>query len=141
VTRRARAQEKTRAVSRAEGRGSALLWFGVLGGPAAWSVEIIVGYGVEEIACSAGSASEEIEGVGVEPIIVLLTIFLGAVAAAAGLLAFGCLRRLRASREGAAGGRAEWMAIAGIATSAIFLVLILVNLFSVVYLGVCEVSA
>ena len=140
MTDRARAQEKTRAVSRAEGRGSALLWFGVLAGPAAWSVEIIVGYGVEEIACSAGSVGQEIEGVGVEPIIVLLTLFLGAVAAAAGLVAFGCLRRLRASR-GAAGGRAEWMAIAGIATSSIFLVLIVVNLFSVVFLGVCEVAA
>jgi hypothetical protein len=140
VTGRARAQVKTRAVSRAEGRGSALLWFGILAGPIAWSVEIILGYGVEEIACSAGSASEEIEGVGVEPIIVLVTLFLGAVAAAACLIAFGCLRRLRASRGGA-GGRAEWMAIVGIATSAIFLVLILVNLFSVVFLGVCEVSA
>jgi hypothetical protein len=140
VTDGARAQEKTRAVSRAEGRGSAFLWFGVLGGPAAWSVEIIVGYGVEEIACSTGSASEEIEGIGIEPIIVLLTLFLGAVTAAAGLLAFGCLRRLRASRGAAPGGRAEWMAIAGIATSAIFLVLILVNLLSVVFLGVCEVA-
>jgi hypothetical protein len=71
---------------------------------------------------------------------VLLTLFLGAVTAAAGLLAFGCLRRLKASRSTAAGGRAEWMAIAGIATSAIFLVLILVNLLSVVFLGVCEVA-
>ena len=137
---RARVEERIRAVSRAEGRGSALLWFGVLAGPAAWSVEMIVGYGVEEIACSTGSVGQELEGVGVEPIIVVLTLFLGAVTAAAGLLAFGCLRRLRASRSAAAGGRAEWMAIAGIATSAIFLVLILVNLFSVVYLGVCEVS-
>ena len=137
---RACVEERIRAVSRAEGRGSALLWFGVLAGPAAWSVEMIVGYGVEEIACSTGSVGQELEGVGVEPIIVVLTLFLGAVTAAAGLLAFGCLRRLRASRSAAAGGRAEWMAIAGIATSAIFLVLILVNLFSVVYLGVCEVS-
>ena len=140
MTSRAGAEEKRRGLSRAEGRGSALLWFGVLAGPAAWSVEIIVGYGVEEIACSAGSASEEIEGVGVEPIIVMLTLFLGAVTAAAGLLAFGYWRRLRASRGAAAEGRAEWMAIAGIATSAIFLVLILVNLFSVVFLGVCEVG-
>jgi hypothetical protein len=137
---RSRAEEKAKAVSRAEGRGSALLWFGVLAAPAAWSVEIMVGYGVEEIACSAGSVGEEIEGVGVEPIIVLLTLFLGAVAAAAGLVAFGCLRGLRASRDAVTSGRAEWMAIAGIATSAIFLVLILVNLFSVVFLGVCEVS-
>lgn len=137
---RTRAEQRTSAVSRAEGRGSALLWFGVLAGPAAWSVEIIVGYGVEEIACSTGTVGEEIEGIGVEPIIVLLTLFLGAVTAAAGLLAFGCLRRLKASRGAAAGGRSEWMAIAGIATSAIFLVLILVNLFSVVFLGVCEVA-
>jgi hypothetical protein len=137
---RTRAEQRTSAVSRAEGRGSALLWFGVLAGPAAWSVEIIVGYGVEEIACSTGTVGEEIEGIGVEPIIVLLTLFLGAVTAAAGLLAFGCLRRLKASRSTAAEGRAEWMAIAGIATSAIFLVLILVNLFSVVFLGVCEVA-
>jgi hypothetical protein len=137
---RTRAEQRTSAVSRAEGRGSALLWFGVLAGPAAWSVEIIVGYGVEEIACGTGTVGEEIEGIGVEPIIVLLTLFLGAVTAAAGLLAFGCLRRLKASRSTAAEGRAEWMAIAGIATSAIFLVLILVNLFSVVFLGVCEVA-
>ena len=138
---RARVEERIRAVSRAEGRGSALLWFGVLAGPAAWSVEMIVGYGVEEIACSTGSVGQELEGVGVEPIIVALTLFLGAVTAAAGLLAFGCLRRHRAAREAGAGERAEWMAIAGIATSAIFLVMILVNFFSVAILGVCEVAA
>jgi hypothetical protein len=127
------------AVSKAEGRGSALLWVGVLAGPAAWSVEMIVGYGVEEIACSSGSVGEEIVGVGVEPIIVLLTLILGAVTGAAGLLAFGCLRRLRSS-EAATSARAEWMAMVGIATSAIFLIMILVNLFSLVILGVCEVS-
>lgn len=137
---RAAAEEKRAAVSREEGRSTALLWFGVLAGPAAWSLEIIVGYGVEEIACSAGTVGEEIEGIGVEPIIVLLTLFLGAVAGAAGLVAFGCLRRVRASRGAAASGRAEWMAIVGIATSAIFAILILVNLFSVVFLGVCEVA-
>jgi hypothetical protein len=129
-----------KAVSRGEGRGSALLWIGVLAGPAAWSVEMIIGYGVEEIACSSGTVGEEIVGVGVEPIIVLLTLFLGAVTGAAGLLAFGCLRRLRSSGETATSARAEWMAIVGIATSAIFLIMILVNLFSVVYLGVCEGS-
>ncbi len=141
MTNRAGVEEKRTAVSRAEGRGSALLWFGVLAGPAAWSIEIIVGYGVEEIACSAGTVGEEIEGISVEPIIVLLTLFLGAIAAAAGLVAFGCLRRVRASRDAAADGRAEWMAIAGIVTSAIFAILILVNLFSVVFLGVCEVPS
>jgi hypothetical protein len=135
-----RAEAMRRAVSSAEGRGSALLWFGVLAGPIAWSVEIIVGYGVEEIACSAGSASEQIEGIGVEPIIVVLTLFLGAVTAAAGLVAFGCLRRLRASGEADTGGRPQWMALVGIATSAIFLVMIVMNLFSVVLLRVCEVS-
>jgi hypothetical protein len=135
-----RADATRRVVSKAKGRGTALLWFGVLAGPAAWSIEIIVGYGVEEIACSTGSMSEEIEGIGVEPFIVVLTLFLGAVTAAAGLVAFGCLRRLRASGEVATAGRAEWMAIVGIATSAIFLVMIIVNLFSVVILGVCEAT-
>jgi hypothetical protein len=135
-----RAEAMRKAVSRGEGRGSALLWIGVLAGPVAWSIEMIVGYGVEEIACSSGTVGEEIEGVGVEPIVVLLTLVLGAVTAAAGLLAFGCLRRLRSSGEAARGGRAEWMAIVGIATSAIFLIMIVVNLLSVVFLGVCEGS-
>jgi hypothetical protein len=136
---KSRAEAMREAVSKAEGRGSTLLWVGVLAGPVAWSVEMIVGYGVEEIACSSGTVGEEIVGVGVEPIIVLLTLILGAVTGAAGLLAFGCLRRLRSS-EAATSARAEWMAIVGIATSAIFLIMILVNLFSLVVLGVCEVS-
>jgi hypothetical protein len=138
VTDETQAERTRRAVSRAEGRGSALLWFGVLAGPAAWSVEVIVGYGVEEVACSSGSTSVELEGLGVEAVIVVLTVVLAAATAFAGLVAFACLRRLRAPSAPDVGGRSEWMAIVGIATSAIFLIMIVVNLFSVVLLGVCE---
>ena len=34
-----------------------LLWVGLLGAPAAWTLQLVVGYGAEEADCSRGTSS------------------------------------------------------------------------------------
>ena len=37
-----------------------LLWFAVLGGAVAWSAHLLLGWGLEEIACSPVSAGPDV---------------------------------------------------------------------------------
>lgn len=118
--------------------GSALLWAGVLTGPIAWSVQVIVGYGLEEIACRPGSGGNRlILGAGVGPIIVWTTVALMAITGLAGLLA---LRRLRHTPDVDEVGaqRARWMARAGLIVSGIFGFMLLLGLFGPFFFETCE---
>ena len=49
------------ASTEAERGGSKLLWFGVLIGPLCWSLQILIGYNLEEIACNPGSSTQKID--------------------------------------------------------------------------------
>jgi hypothetical protein len=69
-----------------------------------------------------------------------LTLATAALALAGVLVAFGCRRRMRSASESTTGGRAEWMAWAGVVTSALFAFWILVALFTPGYLTVCDPS-
>ncbi|CAN5504807.1 hypothetical protein BH18ACT16_BH18ACT16_00830 [soil metagenome] len=128
------------AVSRAERGGSRLLWFGVLAGPVAWSLQILVGYNLEEIACNPGSQTQQLAGAEIEPVAVWLTLATGALALAGVLVSFNCWRRVRAAHDSTPGGRAEWMAWAGIVTSGLFSFWILLALFAPGFLAVCDPS-
>ncbi|MBM0256540.1 hypothetical protein [Micromonospora sp. 4G55] len=45
----------TRPGPRARLTGGLLLWYGVLGGAVAWAVHVLVAWGLDELACAAGS--------------------------------------------------------------------------------------
>jgi hypothetical protein len=128
------------AVSRAERGGSKLLWFGVLAGPVAWSLQVLIGYNLEEIACNPGSQTQQLAGAEIEPVAVWLTLAMGALAVAGVLVSFNCWRRARAAVDSTPGGRAEWMAWAGIVTSGLFAFWIFVALFTPGFLEACDTS-
>ena len=130
-----------RTITREERGGSVRLWIGLLTGPAAWSIQMIVGYNLEEIACRSAATSEQIMGAGIKPIIISLTVVLMLLTAVAGALAYGCLRRAKEARGDDTGGeRAHWMAYAGIVTSGFFEFILLLGLFPSLFLSICEVS-
>jgi hypothetical protein len=53
-----------------------LQWFGLLGAPLAWAVQLVVGFGVTDARCSPGSARW---GVGVDTWEISLTVAAGAI--------------------------------------------------------------
>jgi hypothetical protein len=124
----------------AERSGSKLLWFGVLIGPVCWSLQILIGYNLEEIACNPGSSTQKIAGAEIEPLTIALTLVLGAATALGALVSYRCWRRTRRSGDASTGGRAEWMALAGVITSALFLFWIMTALFAPGFLVACDPS-
>ena len=123
--------------STAESRRSIGLWFGVLAGPAAWSLQILVGYSAEEIACSAGSQTETLVGVSIEAFILVLHIALTAVTVLAGLVSYRCWRAT-AHGDSSTGGRARWMALAGMMVSVLFAIVIVSGFLPTLFLDSCD---
>jgi hypothetical protein len=68
---------------RVAGSRALLAWYGVLGAPLAWTVELLAGYGTQEAACSAGSRSPGFAGNANSAI--------GAITVATLLIALGAL--------------------------------------------------
>ena len=129
-----------------------LLWFAVLGGAVAWSAHLLLGWGLEEIACSPVSAGPDVLGVSLSVWIGVLTGVLAAVTVAAGLLAYRFWRQSGATdpnsriepgggdpepQERIRGGRAGFMALFGLAANALFLLIILYGGVSLLLLRPC----
>lgn len=127
------------AISSAEARGSAALWFGVLGAPLAWAAQLAGNYVLEEwLSCAPGSATPgKLVGIAVERWVLAISTATTLVALAALLLALACHRRLRAS-DASTGNRARWMASAGIINSTIFLVPLALGFASPLLLDACR---
>jgi hypothetical protein len=132
-----------------------LLWFAVLGGAVAWSAHLLIGWGLEEIACSPVSAGPDVLGVSLTVWIGVLTAALAAVTAAAGLLAYRFWRQGGAAdpntriepggseaepQELIRGGRAGFMALFGMAANALFLLIIVYGGVSLLLLRPCTRS-
>ena len=99
----------------------ARLWAGVLLAPTAWTVSELLGYVLVARACDRGSASM-VAHAGLTQDIV--AIGLGVIAVIGLMIAIGNWQRLRdVARAGgpASWGRAEFMALAGVVASALFL--------------------
>jgi hypothetical protein len=129
-----------------------LLWFAVLGGAVAWSAHLLLGWGLEEIACSPVSAGPDVLGVSLSVWIGVLTGVLAAVTVAAGLLAYRFWRQAGAAdpntriepagggpetQELIRGGRAGFMALFGLAANALFLLMIVYGGVSLLLLRPC----
>ncbi|MDQ3946718.1 MAG: hypothetical protein M3357_16510 [Actinomycetota bacterium] len=135
--------EAARAITRNETTGSWALWFAVLGSPLAWVGHLVVNYSREEwFACSpSATAQGEVLGFGVDTVALAVNAAMALMAAASGLVALRCRRRLATS--GNPGGderidRARWMALTGIVEGALFLGIILFGFVPPFVLGVCE---
>jgi hypothetical protein len=129
-----------------------LLWFAVLGGAAAWTVHLLLGWGLEEIACSPVSASPDVLDVSLTIWIGALTVALGAVTVAAGLLAYRFWRQTEATdpnlhiepggsdpepEEQVRSGRTGFMALFGLAANGLFLLIIVYGGVSLLLLRPC----
>lgn len=96
------------------------LWFGLLGGPVAWSAHLLASYPLVSVACRLGSAAP----------LHLITGATAAIAAAAAVTGAVAYRRLREHGNGRLGdafARARFMALAGIMAGAFFAFVILVE--------------
>ena len=123
-------------VTKAEARGSGWLWFGVLGGPAAWSLQTLIGSELDEIACSPGATTPDV----VEPVVLAVSAACFLITILAGVMSWRCERRV-SGRDDTNGRRASWMARAGILTSAFFVIAIFQGFLPSLFLSACQVGA
>ncbi len=131
--------EDARTITAEEGRGSAALWFGVLGSPMAWAGHLFLNYSLEEwFACAPATTDRgEILGFGVRSVSLVLNSVMALLAAAAGLVALASWRRLRRVTDGDTVQRSQWMAFAGTVEGAVFLAMILLGYVPPVVLHTC----
>ena len=98
-----------------------LVWFGVFGPPGAWVVQFLLGYGVTQAQCNpAGSRW----GVPIDTWTVAATA-VGATVALLGWLAAGAV--FRATRDASSApprGRVHFLSVIALATSPLFLLII-----------------
>lgn len=114
-----------------------LAWFAFLGGAAAWAFHLVVGYGLEEIACSRGTSGQDIAGVEVELLIAVITGVAGAVALAAAVAGIALHRSVSRGRREDPRGRLGFMAGAGALAGFIFLLIILLGGLQILGLDSC----
>ncbi len=121
-----------------EHRGLVAQWFGVLGPAAAWSAQFLVTYNLADVvSCSPGAIPALAMDDRVKPFLALATALAAAVALAAGFVSYGCWKRLRAA-DPPTGGRAHWLALAGMFSSALFLLMILAGFLPLAFLSSCS---
>ena len=98
-----------------------LLWFGVFGAPAAWTLLLVVGYGFEEVDCSRGSKQWNFDSWTAN-----LALFVAAAVVAAAAVAVSVWSWRTAQRPETADvrGRLTWLAFSGILVGCLFFALI-----------------
>ena len=100
-----------------------LVWFGVLGAPAAWAAQHVTGIALTQAACNTAFRGDVA--------LVGLTIAVMAVAVAVALLAELCavtvFRRTRDAGDDLPGSRIHFMAIVGMTVGPLFLTMILMS--------------
>lgn len=125
---------------RARLAGGLLLWYGVLGGALAWAVHLIAAWGVDELACAAGS--ERVSAVPLWQAIGLAVVIPALVTAGSLLVAAMVWRRTaRAQRAGAEDrsyARARMLATVGIWANLLFLAIIVLGGVAVLVLPPCQ---
>lgn len=132
-----------RRITRAETRGSLLLWFGILAGPLAWTTQVIVAPDLAEVLCysgAEGSGRGQVYGVDIQVFIVALTALLTLVCLAGLVASLRCSRALRATEDSTTAGRATWMARAGILVSALFALATVIGFIPVFLLESCTTA-
>ena len=127
------------ANAKTRGTHSAALWFGTLAAPAAWSVQVLAGDQLFELACAPGSRSSDVVGVSAETIILVLSAVCAGAALVGGLVSYRAWRIAR-GRDGSTGGRVGWMGVAGMFVSGLFGILIVQGFFPTWFLSTCESS-
>jgi hypothetical protein len=121
-------------------RSSILLWFGLLGAPAAWVVQFLVGYWLTEVGCSAGGD----RGLAVDGWTTVATVVAAVLAVIAELAAITMFRETRGARgkdgseEPPPKGRTHFLAVVGMAVAPLFFFIIVMSGVGAVVLENCH---
>jgi uncharacterized membrane protein len=122
-----------------EQKGNALLWFAVLAGPSAWTLQTYVGAYLTDALClrGAGATQGHVYSLDHPSFVVLIS----AVATAVALVGLGvslvAVRRHQATDDPTTGRRALWMAHAGVLLNILFLIAIVFMFVAPYYLEEC----
>ena len=105
---------------------SPLLWYSVLGAPAAWATQFGISYWVTEAKCSVAGTRW---GISVDAWVIALTVLAAAIALGAGYVAVALFRATESADIDAdpPSGRTRFFAAVGLAIAPIFLAIILLN--------------
>jgi hypothetical protein len=112
---------------------SFLLWLGVFAPPLAWTAQLVVGYGVEEADCSAGSGSFD-----AAHLVTVWTSVAAGVVTVVSLLAAAWLWRETRERSPDDRGRIPFLAGVGVLNGLLFLALIVMTAVGVTHFESCR---
>jgi len=104
-----------------------LIWYGVFGAALAWSVQLVIGYELDEAMCAQGNS-------GSKPWLVAATLVLGAAAAGSLGAAFMSWRGLRRDPRGVV----RFLALAGMFAGLFFIVLVALGGLQLISLDSCH---
>jgi hypothetical protein len=110
-----------------------LMWFGVLGAPTAWTLQLWSGAGLTLAACGAG-----VKDVPVDAVVGAITALAALTAGLASVSALSVFRATRETPSQPPGGRVHFLATIGIAVSFLFGCLIVMTGLGIVFLDYCR---
>ena len=115
------------------GASSTLAWLGVAAPPLAWATQLLVGYSMQEAGC--GRPDSNLWGAGLETVTAIVLAVCGATALAGGVASVAALR---ATVSNDPRGRVRFVAVSGIAASAVFGLAILLTAIPLFSLDPCR---
>jgi hypothetical protein len=118
-------------------RTSVLMWFGLLGAPAAWVVQFVFGYAVTEAACDAAGTKW---GIPVDAWAAIATVVAAVIAALAGAAAVATFRATRDRGSEPPAGRIHFLGTVGMTLAPLFLCIIVLNGVGAIVLTNCHQS-
>ena len=110
-----------------------LLWFGLLGAPFGWALQLVFGFAVAEAGCGTARL-----GVAVDTLTLVATLLAAAVAVLATAASAAVFRATRESGEEPGPGRVHFLATIGLTISPLFLLIVLGGGLGAVVLPDCH---
>ena len=129
--------ERRRSLLEVRSSRSVALWAGIGVPPLAWIAHVVLGDLIFELGCSRGVLGHALFGLSLDTWALIQTALLGAACALAGLASLAAWRRLRAESDGVSLERARGLALAGMASAALYLTIIAYGFVPQAFLGGC----
>jgi hypothetical protein len=107
-----------------------LMWFGLLGAPTAWTLQLVAGYGLTEAACNAAGTQWSTPVDAWTIVVTCAGAAVAVLAEAAAILAFRRTRNVEGvggSEEPPPKGRIHFLAVVGMTISPLFLAIIVMS--------------
>jgi len=117
-------------------RGLVLQWFAVLAGPTAWSLQFIVSYNVTDTGACTPAASHFLASGGFRPVVAVVSALAAAITAVGLVVSYRCWKRLR-GQDPTPGERASWLAVAGMMSNGLFLIMIVGSFLPLAFFSRC----